>query len=271
MHSRVLANSCCVVSCSLSFSNVEMSTAAEEPSDAHYDEVSTEADHQRQQQPEGACADATRAHPADHAPAAAVAATSPGAPGFQHAAVEQQPGNRAAIPASPRSSPSLLRAIKRDDAVAQSAAERALLGASTSSQPLKEIVYEMRSRVAHLELQLERTLRSRETVEQQLAAAQQQLEAQQAFWEARLADKARELELLSSKVKVLEAADAGKGRPMTPEVRASISTGDAALLQAYQSENEAATRRIKVGFLHCVFACLLCMESGDSHRIIPAA
>jgi len=114
----------------------------------------------------------------------------------------------------------------------------------------------MRSQVARLELQLERAQRARDAAEGRLAAAERQRCEDAAFWEARLGDRAREAALLQSKLLALESAAAAGGEEQcggssaaaaaaAADLRASLSAGDAALMAAYQAENEAATRRIK--------------------------
>jgi hypothetical protein len=160
---------------------------------------------------------------------------------------------------SPPPSPARAARPARDDRLAQSAAQRALLDSGAAAAPsLKAAVSDMRAKAARLELQLELAARAREAAEQRLEAAERQRREDAAFWEARLADRQREAALLQAKLRAVEAAARrggdggggdgdGGGSDGGALLRASLSEGDAALMAAYQAENEAATRRIKVG------------------------
>ncbi|KIZ00431.1 hypothetical protein MNEG_7531 [Monoraphidium neglectum] len=164
---------------------------------------------------------------------------------------------RAASPSPPHRAPA---ARSRDDAVAQSAAQRAqLLAGPADAAALRQAISEMRGKVAWLEGQLERALRAREAAEEQMAAAAAERAEERAWHEAQRADRDREVGLLRAKAAALEAAAAagagagsggggaarGGGSPGSEALQASVGAEDAALLRAYQQENEAATRRIK--------------------------
>jgi hypothetical protein len=184
---------------------------------------------------------------------------------------------RAASPSPPHRAPA---ARSRDDAVAQSAAQRAqLLAGPADAAALRQAISEMRGKVAWLEGQLERALRAREAAEEQMAAAAAERAEERAWHEAQRADRDREVGLLRAKAAALEAAAAagagagsggggaarGGGSPGSEALQASVGAEDAALLRAYQQENEAATRRIKVR----ATAALACADCSAQLGVAP--
>jgi hypothetical protein len=104
---------------------------------------------------------------------------------------------------------------------------------------------DMRSKVARLELALERALRAKAAADAQLQAAEAQQQEAAAFAEARLADRAREAELLRAKLRLLQCGSSGDAGSGGAAGGGGLEDADAALIAAYQSENEAAMQRVK--------------------------
>jgi len=122
-----------------------------------------------------------------------------------------------------------------DDCQSSSGGDAAAEATQSTADLLFILINQLRSRIQELEYNVEASLGAQEVVEQSLGITQQQQAQDCAAWEARLEQQEQLLEGLRQRMQTNTVAAA-----------VSASQQEAALLQAYKSENAVAMQRVKV-------------------------